>query len=136
MWKLSHVGLWCLATSVYFFPVPLSAGCLISDAAPGTQGRFKVHLDAACTPAEREAHAVDADALLTALKRGETVDLNGVLIRGDVVLDTLPVVTAPPADAAGLARRCRSVHRRRFRRSTPARSWRYRTAATTPAPSA
>ena len=97
MSKLPHIGRWCLATLLYFSPASLSAGCLVSDAVPGAQGRFTVHLDAACTPAEREAHAVDASALLTALKRGETVDLNGVLIRGDVVLDTLPVVTAPPA---------------------------------------
>jgi len=97
MSKLPHIGRWCLATLLYFFPAPLSAGCLVGDAVPGAQGRFTVHLDGACTPAEREAHAVDASTLLTALERGETVDLNGVLIRGDVVLDTLPVVTAPPA---------------------------------------
>ena len=74
-------------------PAQVFAGCLVGEAAPGAAGLFKMHLSATCTPAEREAHAVEVSAVLEALKRGQTVDLHGVLIRGDLMLDTLPVVT-------------------------------------------
>ena len=78
-------------------PVPVAAGCLVEDAAPGAQGLFRVHLSASCTQAERETRAIKASDLLAALKRGVTVDLDGVVIRGDLVLDALPVVADPPA---------------------------------------
>jgi hypothetical protein len=77
-------------------PAPLAAGCSVDDAAAGAQGLFKLHLGGACTAADREAHAVKASAVLTALKRGQSVDLNGVVIREDLALDSLPVSEDPP----------------------------------------
>ena len=97
MLKPIQIVRWSMATVLCLLPSSVFAGCLVDEAAPGAQGLFKVHLNTACTKAEREAHAVEASTLLTALNRGQTVDLDGVVIRGDLVLDTLPVVTDPPA---------------------------------------
>jgi hypothetical protein len=84
------VALLCL------LPGPLAAACLVDDATASALALFKVHLSATCTPAEREAHAVKMSALLTAVKRGQTVDLDGVVIQGNLALETLPVVADPP----------------------------------------
>jgi hypothetical protein len=80
------------------------AECVVERGAAGAQRLFKTHLSANCTPVERAARAVDASALLAALKRGETIDLVGVVIRGDVALDALPVSDSPPA-IEGIIRR-------------------------------
>jgi len=97
MFKLFHRSRWWMAASVCLFPVSAAAGCLIDDAGTGPQQLLRVHLSASCTQAEREAHAVNASTLLAALKDGRTVDLDGVVVRGDVALETLPVVTTPPS---------------------------------------
>ena len=73
------------------------AECFVESVAANSQRLFKTHLSAGCTPVEREAHAVDASSLVAALKRGETIDLAGVVIRGDIALDALPVTEHPPA---------------------------------------
>jgi uncharacterized protein YjbI with pentapeptide repeats len=88
---------WCLVTLLGLSPASLAAACLVEDAAPGAQGMFKIHLGRDCPAAERERHAVMASAVLVAVKRGHTVDLDGVVVRGDLVMDALPVVTNPPA---------------------------------------
>ncbi len=97
MLKLVRIAPWWIAVLLCLLPAPSVAGCLVDGAAPGAQGSFKIHLGTACTKAEREAHAVEASTLLAALKRGQTVDVEGAVIRGDLALDTLPVVTDPPA---------------------------------------
>ena len=74
-----------------------AAECVVEQAVAGSQRLFKTHLSAGCTPVEREARAVDASAVVAALKRGQTIDLAGVVIRGDVALDALPVSESPPA---------------------------------------
>jgi hypothetical protein len=51
------------------------------------------HLDKACTVAQREARAVRADEVLEALKKGRDVDLSGVVVTGDLYLDTRPMRT-------------------------------------------
>jgi uncharacterized protein YjbI with pentapeptide repeats len=96
MSKAFHVSRWWVAVLVCLFPAPAGAACLIDDAASGVQGLLRIHLSASCTQAEREAHAVNASTLLAALKQGQTVDLDGVLVRGDLELETLPVSTDPP----------------------------------------
>ena len=53
------------------------------------------HLGADCTEQEREARAVDATQLLQAFKEGKGIDLSGVVIRGDLSLDTLPIGPLP-----------------------------------------
>jgi hypothetical protein len=87
---------WWIAASACLFPVAAAAGCLIDDAATGAQRVLRIHLSASCTQAEREAHAVNASTLLAALMQGQTVDLDGVVVRGDLALETLPVATTPP----------------------------------------
>jgi hypothetical protein len=72
-------------------------GCLVEENGGGAQHLFKIHLSASCTEADREARAVDASKILAALKLGEAIDLSGVVIRGDLVLDTLPVISNAPA---------------------------------------
>ncbi len=54
------------------------------------------HLGADCTEQEREAQAVDATQLLQAFREGKGIDLSGVVIRGELTLDTLLVGPLPP----------------------------------------
>lgn len=56
---------------------------------------FTRHLSTGCTEQEREARAVDATQLLQAFKEGKGIDLSGVVVRGDLPLDTLPVGPLP-----------------------------------------
>ena len=96
MSKPLHMKRWWTAAMLVLCPLPAAADCLIESGA-GAHGRFSIHLSASCTQAEREAHAVNASTLLTALVQGQTVDLDGVVVRGDVALESLPVVTDPPS---------------------------------------
>jgi hypothetical protein len=102
MSKPVHMSRWWMAAFVCLFPAPAFA-CLIDDASTSGQGLLRIHLSASCTQADREAHAVNASTLLAALKQGRTVDLDGVVVRGDLSLETLPVATNPPLlDGIGL----------------------------------
>ncbi|HXH85520.1 MAG TPA: pentapeptide repeat-containing protein, partial [Nitrospira sp.] len=73
-----------------------AADCMVEGTKGEAEGRFKTHLSAECTDSEREARSIDALNLTAALKRGQTIDLSGVVIHGDLVLDTLPVSADPP----------------------------------------
>jgi len=96
MSETAYISRWCLATLLCLLPAPVAAGCLVDHTAPGAQGLFKLHLSASCSQAERAAHAVNVSALLSALQRGHSVDLEGVVIRGDLALETLSVSPSPP----------------------------------------
>lgn len=72
------------------------AGCLDEEHGGGGQGLFRIHLSAGCTEAEREARAIDASQVLEAIKLGQPVDLSGVVLRGDLAFDALPVNPNPP----------------------------------------
>jgi hypothetical protein len=92
---------WCiscrfLVVLLCLLPAPLAAACLVDDTSAKAQSSFKIHLSAACTPGEREAHAVKASALLAAVKRGQTLDLDGTVIQGDLAFELLPVAAEPP----------------------------------------
>ena len=65
-----------------------------SVSAPGMA--WVLHLGADCTEQERETRAVDSTQLLQAFKEGRGIDLSGVVVRGDLSLDTLPVGPLPP----------------------------------------
>jgi hypothetical protein len=73
-----------------------TAACQVETVDQGSQGPFKTHLGADCTEEERETHAIDATNVLGALKQGRAIDLSGVVIRGDLILDTLPVSPGLP----------------------------------------
>jgi uncharacterized protein YjbI with pentapeptide repeats len=59
---------------------------------------FKRHVAKACSDQDREAEAITAEELLTALKAAKTVDLAGVDVKGDVMLDRLPLVSRKTAE--------------------------------------
>ena len=55
------------------------------------------HLRGTCSPEERTALAVSADEVLTALQGGKGVDLKGIVLAGDLLLDQLPLQPFDPA---------------------------------------
>ena len=57
----------------------------------GAGAAFTLRLSGSCTEAEREAQAIPAADLLRALASGKGIDVAGVVIMGDLLLDTLPV---------------------------------------------
>lgn len=85
------------------------AGCAV-ETSVGKSGPFTKRLAADCTMAERDAHAIDSALLLEAMSKGRPVDLVGVVIRGEVMLDRLPVQSVslpkglPPEQQAALSR--------------------------------
>ena len=93
----AQIGAWGIAGLLCLMTAPAVAGCLVDDATAGAKGLLKIHLHRDCTKGEREAHAVEASTLLAALKRGESVDLDGAVVRGDLEFDSLPVASDPPA---------------------------------------
>ena len=68
------------------------AACVIKQAEQDTGVPFTRHLSESCTEDERESYALTSQELLTALNRGHGVDLVGVVVRGDLLLDELPLV--------------------------------------------
>ena len=72
------------------------SNCQVERSASGPGVALTFHLGADCTEQEREARAVDATQLLQAFREGKGIDLSGVVMRGDLSLDTLPVVPLPP----------------------------------------
>jgi uncharacterized protein YjbI with pentapeptide repeats len=73
-----------------------AANCQVEAPAPGPGVALTLHLGAGCTEQEREARAVEAAQLLQAFREGKGIDLSGVVVRGDLFLDTLPVGPLPP----------------------------------------
>jgi hypothetical protein len=73
-----------------------AATCQVETPASGLGAALTLHLSADCAEQEREARAVDAAQLLQAFREGKGVDLSGVVIRGKLSLDTLPVGPLPP----------------------------------------
>jgi hypothetical protein len=71
-------------------PGMLHAECTAETGGTGSTAAFTLHLSRACTEAEREARAIPAQDLLRALAEGKGVDLVGVVIQGDLLLDELP----------------------------------------------
>lgn len=90
-------ALFCLLSLCGLLTSPGFAECLAEGNGGGGQGALKVHLNSGCTEAEREARAVDASKILEAIKKGQAVDLAGVVVRGDLLFDALPVTATPPA---------------------------------------
>jgi len=72
------------------FANPARAECKVETSGTNAATVFTLHLSDGCTDAEREARAVPAKDLMRALASGKGVDLAGVVIQGDLVLDELP----------------------------------------------
>lgn len=75
----------------------VAATCQVETRSVGPDPALTLHLSADCTEPEREARALDAAQLLQAFRDGKGIDLSGVVIRGDLSLDLLPVGPLPPA---------------------------------------
>ena len=74
----------------------VASNCQVETPASGSEAALSLHLSADCTEQEREARAVDAAQLLQAIRERKGIDLSGVVIRGDLSLDVLPVGPLPP----------------------------------------
>lgn len=80
-------------TLSFLLPVTsVPAACSIERGLDSPEEPFTLHLGSSCSPQEREARAIPASRLLAALKAGRGVDLRGVVIQGDLMLDDLPPV--------------------------------------------
>ena len=88
---------WCLALvlvcAIVTCPLEADAGCVVETAATGIDAGLVIHLSPSCTQAERESHAVRSDVIMDAIAKGRSVDLLGVLVRGDLIFDRLVVQT-------------------------------------------
>ncbi|UVT16695.1 MAG: pentapeptide repeat-containing protein [Nitrospira sp.] len=69
------------------------AACVVETLSSETETGIVVHLSPTCSPAEREAHAVPSATVMDAIAKGRPVDLTGVIVRGDLIFDTLAVDT-------------------------------------------
>ncbi|MBI5855852.1 MAG: pentapeptide repeat-containing protein [Nitrospirae bacterium] len=61
--------------------------------AEGPAAPFLRHLSPGCSEQERNAKAVEARDILTAIQAGRDIDLDGVAVIGDLFLDTLPLMS-------------------------------------------
>jgi uncharacterized protein YjbI with pentapeptide repeats len=75
-----------------FLPASLAAAaCTVESSPAGKPGPLMVHLGADCTGSDREANAVKAAAILKTIAQGQAVDLVGVVVQGDLIVDQLPL---------------------------------------------
>ncbi|MBI3807460.1 MAG: pentapeptide repeat-containing protein [Nitrospirae bacterium] len=96
---MNRVFAWIAVNGLALLWLPLGAAalnCQMETPPSGFGVALTRHLGAGCTEQEREAQAVDAAQLLQAFKEGKGVDLSGVVVRGDLSLDALPVSPLPP----------------------------------------
>ncbi|MDH4081676.1 MAG: pentapeptide repeat-containing protein [Nitrospira sp.] len=70
------------------------ATCAVTPGTSDPSAELVTHLPSTCSPDEREAHALAGEAVIDAIAQGRRVDLVGVVIRGDLVFDRLPVEPA------------------------------------------
>lgn len=93
-----HWGSRCLTLllgcGALVFAQDVSAMCQVEASAGGTGRPLVKKLAPDCTAAERETHAVNSAAIIEALEGGQAVELAGVIVRGDLIFDRLPVQMA------------------------------------------
>lgn len=73
-------------------PDTVWGACAMERERPGQTGWFIRHLGADCSEAERTAQAVKSDEVLSALKAGRGVGLDGIVLAGDLLFDAVPAV--------------------------------------------
>jgi uncharacterized protein YjbI with pentapeptide repeats len=103
-WYVSVV----LVAAIGMSPLEADAACVIESPSTGFETGLVVHLSASCTQVERGAHAVRGETIMEAIANGRPVDLFGVIVRGDLIFDHLPVQTEPTSQAD---RRAGNEHR-------------------------
>jgi uncharacterized protein YjbI with pentapeptide repeats len=77
------------------FAVEAAMACDVKTGSTQGEAALTLSLSADCTDTEREARAVDTKQLVDAFRRGKTVDLSGVVIRGDLTMDVLTLGHVP-----------------------------------------
>ncbi|MGH7148975.1 MAG: hypothetical protein ACREIJ_13890, partial [Nitrospiraceae bacterium] len=95
---MNRICAWIMVGGLSILWLPLAAAasnCQVETSAPGPGMALTRHLGADCTEQEREAQAVDAVQLLQAFREGKGIDLSGVVVQGDLSLDTLPLGPLP-----------------------------------------
>ena len=95
---------WCLVLLIGLVvaaPSDVRAACLVEKPPGGNAADLLIHLSKDCTATERDAHAVRGDAIITAIANGHRVELVGVVIRGDLLFERLPI-SAPPTGKDGV----------------------------------
>ena len=96
---MNRIVAWTVVGGLAILGLPLGAGgsnCQMEIGASGMGVALTRHLGVDCTEQERAAQAVDATELLQAFREGKGIDLSGVVVRGDLSLDTLPIGPLPP----------------------------------------
>lgn len=89
-WRVVCVCLlWTLTTAME------GVACRVEQTFEGSSPRMVRILVGDCSPEEREALAVLAHDVLTALLKGQGVELEGVVLKGDLMLDALPLEPLP-----------------------------------------
>jgi uncharacterized protein YjbI with pentapeptide repeats len=78
-------------TSVFWMSTETAVACSVERSNREVSGPFMVRLSQDCTVSEREAQAVSAADLLKALAQRRSVELDRVLIVGNLTFDSLPV---------------------------------------------
>lgn len=90
LWHRPLLWLLGVLSVTVLFPALVSAECTSDTGTKTANTVFMLHLSSTCTAAEREARAIPARDLMRALAAGKGIDLSGVVIQGDLVLDELP----------------------------------------------
>ena len=73
----------------------IATACDVNDGSTQGGTALTLSLSENCTDAEREARVVEAKRVLDALVQGKAIDLSGVVIRGDLTMETLPAGPVP-----------------------------------------
>jgi len=68
--------------------------CRLLEPPAGRSDILWVHLEGFCLSKDQQAWAVNGADIIEALKNGQDIDLQGVLVVGDVMLDQLPLQAA------------------------------------------
>lgn len=95
---MNRICSWIVIGGLALLWLPLgsmASNCHVDTSTSGTGTAFTRHMSAGCTEQEREARAVDAAQLLQAFREGKGIDLSGVIVLGDLMLDLLPVGSLP-----------------------------------------
>jgi uncharacterized protein YjbI with pentapeptide repeats len=95
---MNWIWAWIVLGGSALLWLPLGAAasnCQVETPHSGQETAFTRHLSADCTEQERETRAVEAGQLLQAFREGKGIDLSGVIVRGDLIFDTLPVGPLP-----------------------------------------
>lgn len=89
---LGHQGvpLGLLLGLLGLFPMSVEA-CRLLPTPPEIENVFWVHVEGPCLPQEQAALAVRGADILEALEHGRSIDLEGVLVVDEVMLDLLPL---------------------------------------------